>query len=121
MTTDQEKLDAERLVLRKKIQENEQMIDDLHLEQRQQSESIEESRWKMNQETEQLCNLYQELVHYGDLSADYRLADVQDISQHVQGAFRAQGEAFEDAYRSANKQLEETSDSLQKEQEDLVW
>lgn len=121
MTTDQEKLDAERLVMRNKIQENEQMIDDLRLEHRQRSESIEESRWKMNQETEQLCNLYQELVHSGDLSADYRLADVQDISQNVQGAFKAQEETFEDAYRSVNKELEETNESLQKEQEDLVW
>lgn len=121
MTTEQEKLEAERLALRRKIQENEQTIDDLRMEQRQRSESIEESRWKMNQETEQLCNLYQELVHLGDLSADYRLADVQELSQQVQGVLRSQKEAFEDAYRSANKQVKETNESLQKEQEDLVW
>ncbi|WP_321388801.1 hypothetical protein [uncultured Enterococcus sp.] len=121
MTTNQEKLDAERLALAKKIHENEQNIDDLRVEQRQRLENFEESSWKLNQETEQLCNLYQELVHFGDLSADYCLADVQELSQQVQGTFRTQEEAFEDAYRTANKQLEDTNESLQREQEDLVW
>lgn len=121
MTKDKKQIEADRIVLTKQIQANEQLSEDLKREQRKWQEQLEESNWQMEQQTDRTESLYQELAHFGDKTAYYNQEEIQDICKTVQAVFRSQKETVESAYRKSSRQLEETNERLYKERGALEW
>lgn len=121
MTKDKKQLEADKIVLTKQIQANEQLSEDLKREQRKWQEQLEESNWQMKQQTDKVTSLYQELAHFGDKTAHYNQEEIQDIYKNVQSVFRSQEETLESAYRKSNRQLEDTNERLYKERGALEW
>ena len=109
------------VVLSQKIQANERLLDDLHREQRKRIEQLEETTWKVKQQTEQISLLYQELIHFGDSSAYYCCADIQETSKKLQTVLRSQGETVESAYQITDKKLQEKNEALARERGKLKW
>lgn len=121
MTTEEKKQEKERFVLTQKIQENEQLLDDLRLEQRRAMEQLEESQLLINRQGEQTAPLYQELIQAGDVQANDSLIHVQELTRQVKAAFRSQQEAVETAYKKANQKIEKANATLYKKRGELEW
>lgn len=121
MTTEKKQAKEKYHLLTKEIHEQELKAEDLQIEQRRFSEQVEECTQQIKQEAEQISTLYEELAHFGDSSALSAMTDNQEIIQQVQRTVQEQGDELTTLYKTASKQIQETTETLYSERGMLEW
>lgn len=121
MTNEKKQAEEKYHLLTKEIHEQELKSENLQIEQRRYSEQVEECTQRIKQEEEQVSTLYEELAYFGDSSALSAMGDNQEIIRQVQRTIQDQEDRLTALYQTAEKQIQEATETLYSERGTLEW